>query len=163
MSFHTLGLDPRLLRALGKLGLTNPTPVQASCIPKTLEGKDVIARARTGSGKTLAYLLPALHRILTAAGGDTSASGQRGSFNAIVLVPTRELCEQVRANPMASMHDAGQNRLSSLSALPPVSFQSPYAHVLIASSGSAGGLGSGRALRRGHLGTIVGGLSGFQR
>ena len=96
MAFHDLGLDPRLLRALGKRGLTKPTPVQLECIPKTLEGKDVIARARTGSGKTLAYLLPALHRILTASSaGDGAAAGQRGSFNAIVLVPTRELCEQV--------------------------------------------------------------------
>ena len=105
MSFHDLGLDPRLLRAIGKRGFDRPTAVQLECIPKTLEGKDVIARARTGSGKTLAYLLPALHRILlmTAAAADGSSDSvarggqaRRGSFNAIVLVPTRELCEQVR-------------------------------------------------------------------
>jgi superfamily II DNA/RNA helicase len=48
-----------------------------------------MCRARTGSGKTLAYLLPALHRLLTA--GD----GKGGSFQALILVPTRELCEQV--------------------------------------------------------------------
>jgi ATP-dependent RNA helicase DDX56/DBP9 len=49
----------------------------------------LVCRARTGSGKTLAYLLPALHRLLTA--GD----GKSGSFQALILVPTRELCEQV--------------------------------------------------------------------
>ncbi|GFH15710.1 uncharacterized protein HaLaN_11989, partial [Haematococcus lacustris] len=91
MSFSDTGLDPRLLRALCKRGFTIPTPVQLEAIPKTLEGKDVIARARTGSGKTLAYLLPALHRVLT------SQPGAGGSFQALVLVPTRELCEQVRA------------------------------------------------------------------
>ncbi|KAJ9528986.1 hypothetical protein QJQ45_000556 [Haematococcus lacustris] len=91
MSFSDTGLDPRLLRALCKRGFTIPTPVQLEAIPKTLEGKDVIARARTGSGKTLAYLLPALHRVLTA------QPGTGGSFQALVLVPTRELCEQVRA------------------------------------------------------------------
>ena len=53
-----------------------------------LEGKDVVARARTGSGKTLAYLLPALHKVLTAGRG-------RAGWQALVLVPTRELCEQV--------------------------------------------------------------------
>lgn len=47
-----------------------------------------MARARTGSGKTLAYLLPALHRVLTGGKG-------RAGWQALVLVPTRELCEQV--------------------------------------------------------------------
>ena len=50
----------------------------------------MVARARTGSGKTLAYLLPALHRVL---GGGKGRAG----WQALVLVPTRELCEQVGA------------------------------------------------------------------
>ena len=61
---------------------------QAEAIPRALEGRDIVARARTGSGKTLAYLLPALHRVL-------SASKGRAGWQALVLVPTRELCEQV--------------------------------------------------------------------
>lgn len=44
MSFQDTGLDPRLLRALAKRGFTTPTPVQLESIPKTLEGKDVVAR-----------------------------------------------------------------------------------------------------------------------
>ena len=43
-NFSDLGLDPRLLRALSKRGLTKPTPVQLEAIPKTLEGKDIVAR-----------------------------------------------------------------------------------------------------------------------
>lgn len=93
MSFQDLGLDPRLLRALGKRGFKKPTPVQLEAIPKILEGKDVMARARTGSGKTLAYLLPLLHKLL-------STDNTSGSFRAIILVPTRELCQQVRCPPM---------------------------------------------------------------
>ena len=62
---------------------------QAEAIPRALEGRDIVARARTGSGKTLAYLLPALHRVLSAGKG-------RAGWQALVLVPTRELCEQVR-------------------------------------------------------------------
>ena len=42
--FQDTGLDPRLVRALGKRGLTRPTPVQLAAIPRTLEGKDVVAR-----------------------------------------------------------------------------------------------------------------------
>jgi len=88
MAFADLGLDPRLLRALNKREFKTPTPVQSACISKALEGRDIVARARTGSGKTLAYLLPAFHRILS------SGKGLAG-WQALVLVPTRELCEQV--------------------------------------------------------------------
>lgn len=89
-SFDATGLDPRLLRALAKKGYERPTPAQAETIPRVLEGKDVVARARTGSGKTMAYVLPALHKVLT------SGAGAAG-WQVLVLVPTRELCEQVRA------------------------------------------------------------------
>lgn len=89
-SFADLGMDPRLLRAVVKRGFTAPSAVQAACIPACLAGKDVVARARTGSGKTLAYLLPMLHRVLA------THESIKGSFKAVVLVPTRELCEQVR-------------------------------------------------------------------
>jgi len=64
---------------------------QAACIPAALEGKDIVARARTGSGKTLAYLLPALHKVLAA-----PRDRARAGWQALVLVPTRELCAQVR-------------------------------------------------------------------
>ncbi len=45
------GLDPQLLRALGKRGLTQPTPVQLAAIPKALEGKDVVARYDLAAAK----------------------------------------------------------------------------------------------------------------
>ncbi|DBB15417.1 TPA: hypothetical protein ACH3X3_003648 [Trebouxia sp. C0006] len=88
LGFDDLQLDPKLLQALRKKGYATPTRVQATCIPEALSGKDLVAQARTGTGKTLAYVLPALHRIL--AGPHGSAGWQ-----ALVLVPTTELCEQV--------------------------------------------------------------------
>jgi ATP-dependent RNA helicase DDX56/DBP9 len=88
MTFQETGLDHRILRALAKQGLTTATPVQAAAIPAALEGKDIVARARTGSGKTLAYLLPALQRIV-------SSNNSRQPWQVLVLVPTRELCDQV--------------------------------------------------------------------
>ncbi|CAG9461604.1 unnamed protein product [Pedinophyceae sp. YPF-701] len=93
-SFESLGLDPRLLRALARRGLTAPTAVQAQGIPKAMEGKDLVATARTGTGKTLAYLLPALDKILRAPGGKGM---RRKAWQCLVLVPTRELCEQVKS------------------------------------------------------------------
>jgi DEAD/DEAH box helicase len=66
-------------------------PAQNSCqcpSAQALEGKDIVARARTGSGKTLAYLLPALQAVLTGGKG-------RAGWQALILVPSRELCEQV--------------------------------------------------------------------
>lgn len=89
LSFDDLQLNPKLQQALTKKDFATPTPVQATCIPEALSGKDLVAQARTGTGKTLAYVLPALHRIL--AGSHGSAGWQ-----ALVLVPTRELCEQVK-------------------------------------------------------------------
>ncbi|KAI0242553.1 ATP-dependent DNA/RNA helicase [Massospora cicadina] len=86
--FELMGLDDRLLRALAKLGHTTPTLVQSSAIPLALKGKDLLARAKTGSGKTLAYLLPLVHQCLYTLEG-------KGSVNSLILVPTRELAEQV--------------------------------------------------------------------
>ena len=88
-SFDDLQLDPKLLQALRKKGFATPTPVQAACVPEALSGKDLVAQARTGTGKTLAYVLPALHRILSGSHGSTG-------WQALILVPTRELCEQVK-------------------------------------------------------------------
>lgn len=90
-------LDARLLRALADLQYSIPTPVQRASLEESLRGgtRDIVARARTGSGKTLAYGLPVLQRILAAksnlARSDPSYAGTR----ALVLVPTRELAEQV--------------------------------------------------------------------
>ncbi|XP_030484190.2 DEAD-box ATP-dependent RNA helicase 16 [Cannabis sativa] len=89
-SFEKLGVEPRLTRALQKKGIQKPTPIQSVAIPLVLEGKDVVARAKTGSGKTFAYLVPLLQKLFV----DTGARTKLGP-SAFVLVPTRELCQQV--------------------------------------------------------------------
>ncbi|KAJ4914319.1 DEAD-box ATP-dependent RNA helicase 16 [Raphanus sativus] len=90
-SFEELGLDPRLIRALSKKGIEKPTPIQQTAIPYILEGKDVVARAKTGSGKTLAYLLPLLQKLFS----DSGRKEKKPAPCAFVLVPSRELCQQV--------------------------------------------------------------------
>ncbi|MCJ1377599.1 ATP-dependent DNA/RNA helicase [Xylographa soralifera] len=90
-SFESLGLDARLLQAIGHEKFTTPTPVQSQAIPLALEGKDVLARAKTGSGKTAAYVLPILEAILRRKATTLATK----ATSALVLVPTRELAEQV--------------------------------------------------------------------
>ncbi|GAV57689.1 DEAD domain-containing protein/Helicase_C domain-containing protein [Cephalotus follicularis] len=89
-SFEELGLDPRLIRALIKKGIDKPFPIQQAAIPLILQGKDVVARAKTGSGKTLAYLVPLLQKLYADSGLKNKLAPR-----AIILVPTRELCQQV--------------------------------------------------------------------
>ncbi|KAL0699085.1 hypothetical protein Bca4012_055207 [Brassica carinata] len=91
-SFEQLCLDPRLIRALTKKGIEKPTPIQQTAIPFILEGKDVVAKAKTGSGKTLAYLLPLLQRLFSDSGSNKK---KKPAPSAFVLVPSRELCQQV--------------------------------------------------------------------
>ncbi|GBG61561.1 hypothetical protein CBR_g22358 [Chara braunii] len=96
VAFEAMGLDPRVLQALKKAEISVPTPVQEKCIPLALEGKDVVARAKTGSGKTLAYLLPLVHKLLSSERSTLAADGtaNQPSMRAVILVPTRELCQQ---------------------------------------------------------------------
>ncbi|GIJ89048.1 ATP-dependent DNA/RNA helicase [Aspergillus pseudoviridinutans] len=90
--FESLNLDPRLRQALIKEQFTKPTPVQSKAIPLALEGKDILARAKTGSGKTAAYVLPILQTVLQKKAADPSLKATTG----LILVPTRELAEQVQ-------------------------------------------------------------------
>ncbi len=100
MQFTELGLSPELLRAIGEQGYTTPTPIQAQAIPHVLSGRDLEALAQTGTGKTAAFVLPLLQR-LTAASTATDATNtplqriKHTAPRALVLVPTRELAQQV--------------------------------------------------------------------
>ncbi|AXS79985.1 DEAD/DEAH box helicase [Dechloromonas sp. HYN0024] len=93
MTFSTLGLADTLLQSLEALGYTTPTPIQTQAIPAILEGRDLMAAAQTGTGKTAGFALPILHSL--AADGVKVGSN---SVRALVLVPTRELAEQVHAS-----------------------------------------------------------------
>jgi len=87
-TFAELGLPAEILRVLGEHGVTVPFPVQAAALPNALAGRDVLGRGRTGSGKTLAFGLGLLART----------AGRRAQPKeplALVLVPTRELAQQV--------------------------------------------------------------------
>ncbi|KAK3902566.1 hypothetical protein C8A05DRAFT_44045 [Staphylotrichum tortipilum] len=89
-SFAELGLDPRLVQAVAKQSFEKPTLVQRKAIPLALQGQDVLCKAKTGSGKTAAYVLPVLSSILK-----RKATDPTPFTAALILVPTRELADQV--------------------------------------------------------------------
>jgi superfamily II DNA/RNA helicase len=87
-TFASIGLPQKLVTALERRGMPAPFAIQTRSIPDALAGRDVLGRAQTGSGKTLAFGLPLLARL---AGGQRRGGRPRG----LVLVPTRELAQQV--------------------------------------------------------------------
>ncbi|XP_069848692.1 probable ATP-dependent RNA helicase DDX28 [Dipodomys merriami] len=95
-SFAELGLEPRVLSALREAApeVIRPTTVQASTIPPLVRGRHVLCAAETGSGKTLSYLLPLFHRLMK---GLVLDSSHIATPRSLVLVPSRELAEQVQA------------------------------------------------------------------
>ncbi|MFT4812679.1 MAG: ATP-dependent RNA helicase RhlE, partial [Marinoscillum sp.] len=95
MSFSSLKLDARLLSGLTAAGYETATPIQLAAIPALLAGKDVMAGAQTGTGKTAAFALPILHRLLAIREQNPLASDEVQPLRALVLVPTRELAQQV--------------------------------------------------------------------
>ncbi|PIN06780.1 ATP-dependent RNA helicase [Handroanthus impetiginosus] len=93
-SFEELGLSEEVMGALGEMGISVPTEIQCIGIPAVLNGKSVVLGSHTGSGKTLAYLLPLVQLLRR----DEALHGmlmKPRRPRAVVLCPTRELCEQV--------------------------------------------------------------------
>jgi len=91
-SFAQLGLPQLLVTALERKGISHPFAIQTSALPDALAGRDVLGKAATGSGKTLAFGLPLLARL----GADVQ-HGRRAP-RGLILVPTRELAQQVHDN-----------------------------------------------------------------
>ena len=90
MPFTSLGLGPKITRAVAEAGYTEPTPIQAKAIPAILEGRDVVGVAQTGTGKTAAFVLPMLEQL--------DGKDRRRTMRALVIAPTRELVVQIDEN-----------------------------------------------------------------
>src|SRR3989339_608094 len=84
MTFGGLGIAPKILDAILKLGFIEPTSIQRKAIPVAVEGKDIIGIAQTGTGKTLAFGIPLVQEIL-----------KNKKNKALIVLPTRELALQV--------------------------------------------------------------------
>jgi superfamily II DNA/RNA helicase len=133
MSFEALGLHANLIRALTDSGYTKPTPVQEQAVPAAINGRDLMVSSQTGSGKTAAFMLPALHKLISAevVTYDNSKTpnqerqaarsrGDRPRFVAakpkmLVLTPTRELALQVTT--ATDKYSAYSRRIKAVSIL----------------------------------------------
>jgi ATP-dependent RNA helicase RhlE len=91
--FAQLGLAEPIARAVADMGYESMTPIQEQAIPVVLQGRDVMGAAQTGTGKTAAFSLPLLQRMLPHQNASTSPA--RHPVRALVLLPTRELADQV--------------------------------------------------------------------
>ena len=89
MTFNELGLSAALLETLAKLNYQQPTPIQEAAIPAILKGNDILGIAQTGSGKTASFALPVLMNL------QRSEPLRNRKVKVLVLVPTRELAQQV--------------------------------------------------------------------
>jgi ATP-dependent RNA helicase RhlE len=85
VTFDELELSAQMLRAIKDAGYTKPTPIQAQAIPLGLKGRDIMGLAQTGTGKTAAFTIPIVERL----------TGGPKRTRALILTPTRELCQQV--------------------------------------------------------------------
>ncbi|GAA0663356.1 DEAD/DEAH box helicase [Streptomyces thermocarboxydovorans] len=97
-TFRELGILPETAEALEAVGITTPFPIQEMTLPVALSGTDVIGQAKTGTGKTLGFGLPLLERVTVPAdveAGRAKPEDLTDAPQALVVVPTRELCTQV--------------------------------------------------------------------
>ncbi len=97
-TFAALGVPAPLVEVLTASGIAAPFPIQVATLPDTLAGRDVLGRGRTGSGKTLAFSLPLVARLAA-----STSKRQPKRPRSLILVPTRELANQVNAvvDPLA--------------------------------------------------------------
>ncbi|GAO06227.1 hypothetical protein TPA0598_01_05980 [Streptomyces lydicamycinicus] len=97
-TFRDLGIFPETAEALEAVGIISPFPIQELTLPVALSGNDVIGQAKTGTGKTLGFGLPLLERVTVPAdveAGRAQPEQLTEAPQALVVVPTRELCQQV--------------------------------------------------------------------
>ncbi|MER5478301.1 DEAD/DEAH box helicase [Streptomyces sp. NPDC002734] len=97
-TFRDLGILPETAEALEAVGIVTPFPIQEMTLPVALSGSDVIGQAKTGTGKTLGFGLPLLERVTVPAdveAGRAKPEDLTEAPQALVVVPTRELCTQV--------------------------------------------------------------------
>ncbi len=91
MSFSTIGLSDAMQRTVSASGYSSPTEIQEKAIPLALAGKDIIGCAPTGTGKTAAFVLPILQLLEKQPSQNVAGRHPR----ALILTPTRELCQQI--------------------------------------------------------------------
>ena len=154
-TFADLGIHAPLLGRLAELNYVVPTPVQVQAVPVVLAGGDLLAGANTGSGKTAAFALPILQQLAT-----QGARGKGNFISSLVLVPTRELAQQVADSFLSySAHYNGLLKIVSVYGGVSVNAQmqalSQGADVLVATPGRLLDLLASNAIKLSQVSTLV--------
>ena len=147
-SFRDLGVSEPVVAVLAARGITEPFPIQAMVLEDATAGRDTLAKSKTGSGKTLGFALPIIERI------DAAAEPRP---RALVLVPTRELAQQVREE-FDGVAEAKGLRTKVVYGGTPVHEQAKgvgAAHVLIATPGRLQDLVERGLVSLGGVGILV--------
>lgn len=128
-TFGDIKLTEPIVRALHKMGIEAPTPVQQQAIPPMLDGRDVIAKAPTGTGKTCAFGIPLLECV------DLHSE----DIQAVILCPTRELCLQITEELRALAVYIPQVRIAAIYGGQPIPKQltalQKHPHIVVATPG----------------------------
>ncbi|MGD9187974.1 MAG: DEAD/DEAH box helicase [Desulfobacteraceae bacterium] len=146
MTFDTLGLNPKLLKAVASLGFEHPTPIQEKVIATVLSGSsDLVGLAQTGTGKTAAYGLPLVQLI----------DAKQPVTQALVICPTRELCVQISGDLKALARYTPQTHIVAVyggaGIGPQVKQIKKGAHIIVATPGRLLDLMQRKAVRPGHI------------
>lgn len=158
MPFSATGLPALLLNAIAERGYTQPTPIQAEVIPAMLQGRDVLAMAQTGSGKTAAFCLPLLAHFLQHQAD--KKSGSERVVQSLILVPTRELADQV-GEQLRRLSDAFSHRpklavlYGGIAINPQMMHMRGGADIVVATPGRLLDLASKNAIKLTHIKYLI--------
>lgn len=94
-AFEDFDIRPEIIEALNEAGIVKPFPIQAMTLPVALAGHDIIGQAKTGTGKTFGFGIPLLNRVVGPGEEGFDQLPAPGKPQAVIIVPTRELCVQV--------------------------------------------------------------------
>ncbi|WP_243405152.1 DEAD/DEAH box helicase [Pelagivirga sediminicola] len=143
--FEEMGLPAVLVRKLGQMGITDPTPIQSHAIPHALNGHDVMGLAQTGTGKTAAFGLPLIAEMMEADDRPLPKAA-----TSLILAPTRELANQIRDTLLPLVKDTPMKInvvVGGASIGPQIKRLEKGTHILVATPGRLLDLIDRRALR----------------
>ena len=146
-SFHGLGVSQAVVDALAARSIKEPFSIQELVLPDALAGLDVLAKSPTGSGKTLAFALPIVERV----------EPRDGKPSVLVLVPTRELAQQVTDELVLVAKPKGLHIASVYGGVPLKSqaAKAREAHVVVATPGRLEDLAQRRMLALDRIRILV--------
>jgi superfamily II DNA/RNA helicase len=107
--FNELSLNDKLKKNIENMGFDAMTPIQRAVLPYILDGHDTIGCAQTGSGKTVSFLAPIVNKMLIDGPPKTDSQLPKGVSApvALIIVPTRELAEQIYKEARKVLHKTG--------------------------------------------------------